>query len=89
MLNMLKRFVSWLVGLFKKEKEPEDVPLYLACNGLYIARIESLERLIQQTEIDYAIGMITKEIYEKHFEEFRKQVSQLSADYARELLYSA
>ena len=93
MLSMIKRFWLWLKSLFtakETEAEKKDEPLYLACNGAYIARIESLERLIEQTKIDYALGWITKEIYDSHFEEFRKQVRELSAAYARELLlYSA
>ena len=99
MLNTIKKFLNWIRGLFVSDKAEEpvadtdsnkEVPLYLACNGVYIARIENLERQIEQTKIDFAIGSISEETYNTHFEEFQRQVKQLSADYARELLlYSA
>lgn len=96
MLNMLKKIWAWIKSLVI-EDEPEevkndqkDVPLYLACNGMYMSLIESIERQIQQTEIDYAIGSIDKETYDKHFIDFQQKVKELSANYARELLlYSA
>lgn len=96
MLNMFKRFWTWLKSwVLEKEEtnekpDPKEVPLYLACNGMYMALIESLERQIQQVEIDLAIGSIDKETYDQHFVDFQNQVKKLSADYARELLlYSA
>ena len=96
MSNMLKKIWAWIKSLVIKdepeevENDPKDVPLYLACNGMYMALIESIERQIQQTEIDYAIGSIDKETYDKHFIDFQQRVRELSANYARELLlYSA
>lgn len=97
MLNMLKRIWAWFRSLVI-EDDPEmiddtdqkDVPLYLACNGMYMALIENIERQVQQTQIDYALGSIDKETYDQHFLDFQQKVKELSANYARELLlYSA
>ena len=93
MLNMLKKILAWFRSLVI-EDDPEmiddadqkDVPLYLACNGMYMALIENIERQIQQTKIDYALGSIDKETYDQHFLDFQQKVKELSANYARELL---
>lgn len=93
MLSMIKRFWAWLKSWVTEEstqEDPKEVPLYLACNGMYIAIIESIERQIEQTEIDYAIGTIDSDTYNRHYQEFQQKVKELSASYARELLlYSA
>lgn len=93
MLSMIKRFWAWLKSWVTEEStqdDPKEVPLYLACNGMYIAIIESIERQIEQTEIDYAIGTIDIDTYNRHYQEFQQKVKELSASYARELLlYSA
>jgi len=98
MSNMLKKIWMWIKSLVIEEDPEEvddgvdqkDVPLYLSCNGMYMALIESIERQIQQTKIDYALGSIDKETYDKHFIDFQQRVKELSANYARELLlYSA
>lgn len=88
-MKWLKKVWNWFKNLFKFEpskKEEEEVPLYLAVNGLYIAWIESIERQIEQTKIDFALGTISKETYDRHFEEFQEEVKRLSGAYARELL---
>lgn len=87
---------NWIKSKFSRakntepvEEKKEEIPLYLACNGMYIAVIESIERQIEQVKIDYALGTINKDIYDQHFENFQKRVKELSANYAKELLYSA
>lgn len=66
--------------------DSEPVPLYLAVNGVYMQWIESIERQVEQTKIDLAIGSIDKKTYDRKFEEFQKEVKKLSSAYAKELL---
>ena len=89
--NWIKtKILSFVIEEEEVAEEPQkDVPLYLACNGMYMAVIESIERQIEQIKIDYALGTIDKDIYDQHFENFQKRVKELSANYAKELLYSA
>lgn len=94
----MKKIWNWIKNavlsfVIEEEEIPEEsnkeIPLYLACNGMYMAVIESIERQIEQIKIDYALGTIDKDIYDQHFENFQKRVKELSANYAKELLYAA
>lgn len=84
----MKKFINWLKKIFSKHnsedlettQKPES-PKILFSNLSYIDWIESVERQVLQTKIDFALGSISEEVYTKQMDIFKEKVKEISNSY--------
>ncbi len=83
----MKKFINWLKGLFTKKNNEHnaetkvEAPKILFSNLSYIDWIESVERQVLQTRIDFALGSITEEAYNHQMDIFKEKVKEISNSY--------
>lgn len=84
-IELIMRIWAWIKGiyndLFEEEEIKNNIPKVLPNNVVYADWIDSIERQIEQLKIDYALGWITKETYERRMDEFRAKVRYISKSY--------
>lgn len=86
----MKALINWIKAIFqkiftRKNTKSTSLEAVLPSNGQYIAWIESLERQIHQVKIDFALGWISKELYETNMEDLKGEVKELTDSYLRYL----
>lgn len=87
MSKIFKKVHDFISDLMKKIKPKKKVVKYnprikvLDNNISYANWIESIERQVYQTKIDYALGWIDSVRYENTMNEYRKKVKDISVSY--------
>lgn len=86
--NKIKKWFKELKGNYYMKKNKMVVPIlkkrdiYVLENNLcYVGWIESLERQVMQTKIDFAKGWINSESYDLRMEEYKKKIKDISDSY--------
>lgn len=65
----------------KKRMAPNLKINVLDNNISYVNWIESIERQVHQTKIDYALGWIDIDVYEDKMKEYRTKIKDISESY--------
>ena len=89
MKKVFKRVKDWFKNLKNRFPKKSTNVKFVKSKKVYVLKdnicyadwIESLERQVMQTKIDYAFGWIDQDTYNQHMEDYRSRIKDISDSY--------